>query len=80
MAARNSQILRTITLILIVVRMMPESLGMLGALSPINHIRPGLPPFLLLHGDADQSVPYEQSLAFQAKLRTHGVLNLSEIY
>jgi len=51
----------------------PESLGMLKALSPINHIRPGLPPFLLIHGDADQSVPYEQSLAFQAKLRAHDV-------
>ena len=46
---------------------------MLGALSPINHIRPGLPPFLPIHGDADQSVPYEQSLAFQSKLRTRGV-------
>ena len=51
----------------------PESLGMLKALSPINYIRPGLPPFLLIHGDADQSVPYEQSLAFQAKLRAHDV-------
>ena len=51
----------------------PESLGMLKALSPINHVRPGLPPFLLIHGDADQSVPYEQSLAFQVKLRAHDV-------
>ena len=51
----------------------PESLGMLKALSPINHIRPGLPPFLLIHGDADQSVPYEQSLAFQTKLRAHDI-------
>jgi alpha-L-fucosidase 2 len=51
----------------------PESLGMLKALSPVNHLRPGLPPFLLLHGDKDQSVPYEQSLAFQAKLRANDV-------
>ena len=50
-----------------------ESLGMLKALSPINYIRPGLPPFLLIHGDTDQSVPYEQSLLFQTKLRTNGV-------
>ena len=50
-----------------------ESLGMLKALSPINYIRPGLPPYLLVHGDADQSVPYEQSLLFQTKLRTNDV-------
>jgi len=51
----------------------PESLGLLRALSPVNHVRPGLPPFLLLHGDADESVPYEQSLTFQARLQTNGV-------
>lgn len=50
-----------------------ESLGMLKALSPVNYIRAGVPPFLLIHGDADQSVPYEQSLLFQAKLWTNGV-------
>lgn len=50
----------------------PEALGMLRAISPINHERPGLPPFLLLRGDAAKSAPIEQSLAFQAKLRTHG--------
>lgn len=50
-----------------------ESLGMLKALSPINYIRPGLPPFLLVHGVADQSVPYEQSLAFQEKLKANDV-------
>jgi len=50
-----------------------ESLGMLKALSPINYIRPGLPPFLIVHGDADKSVPYEQSLAFQKKLHENEV-------
>lgn len=51
----------------------PETLGMLKALSPVNYIRPGLPPFLLVQGDADQSVPYEQSLAFQSKLQVNDV-------
>ena len=51
----------------------PESVGMLRALSPINHIRAGLPPFLILHGDADGSVSYEQSIIFQKKLRDEGV-------
>ena len=50
-----------------------EALGMLKALSPINCVRAGMPPFLLIHGDADQSVPYEQSLLFQAKLWSNGV-------
>ena len=51
----------------------PESLALLRELSPINHVRADLPPFLLVHGDADQSVPYEQSPAFQGKLRAYGV-------
>lgn len=51
----------------------PESLGLLRVISPLNHVRPGLPPYLLLHGDADRTVPIQQSLDFQAKLREHGV-------
>ena len=50
-----------------------ESRGLLRAISPLNHVRPGLPPFLLLHGDADQSVPLQQSLDFQTRLRENGV-------
>lgn len=51
----------------------PESVGLLQALSPVNHLRPGLPPFLLMHGDADGSVPYEQSVTFQSRLQAQGV-------
>jgi acetyl esterase/lipase len=51
----------------------PESLGLLREISPLNHVRPGLPPFLLIHGEADKSVPIQQSFDFQAKLRTAGV-------
>ena len=29
--------------------------------SPVTHVRPGAPPFLLLHGDADHAVPARQS-------------------
>jgi pectinesterase len=46
---------------------------LLKGISPINHVRPGLPPFLLLHGDADKSVPHEQSLDFQSRLKANGV-------
>ena len=42
-------------------------------ISPINHVAPGLPPFLLIHGTMDQSVPFEQSPHFQAKLKENGV-------
>ncbi|HEY0862975.1 MAG TPA: alpha/beta hydrolase [Lacunisphaera sp.] len=51
----------------------PGSLAILRETAPVNHVQPGLPPFLLLHGDADQTVPYQTSLNFQAKLRAHGV-------
>jgi acetyl esterase/lipase len=51
----------------------PESLGLLRAISPLNHVRPGLPPFLLIHGDADKTVPIEQSRDFQARLVKNGV-------
>jgi acetyl esterase len=33
----------------------------LAQLSPINSIRPGMPPFLLIHGTADSLVPFAQS-------------------
>ncbi len=41
--------------------------------SPIAAVKPGLPPFLLLHGDADQTVSYQQSVAMQTSLRAAGV-------
>ena len=51
----------------------PESLAILRHTSAINHVKPGLPPFLLIHGDADKTVPYVQSLNFQTRLRSAGV-------
>jgi acetyl esterase/lipase len=37
--------------------------------SPIDHIRSSAPPFLVMHGDADQTAPYAQAKAFADKLR-----------
>ena len=51
----------------------PESMALLRQYSPLQQLKPGLPPFLLLHGDADPTVPIQQSLAFQQQLRTLGV-------
>lgn len=44
----------------------------LAMMSPLNQMRPGLPPFLLIHGDADTTVAHEQSVAFQAKMKAAG--------
>jgi acetyl esterase/lipase len=41
--------------------------------SPINHVSADDPPFLLLHGDADQTVRFEQSEWMEAALRDAGV-------
>jgi alpha-L-fucosidase 2 len=51
----------------------PEALALLRETSPINHVHAGLPPFLILHGDADKTVPIEQSHHFQGQLRANGV-------
>jgi len=51
----------------------PESLGLLRDFSPINHVHAGLPPVLLIHGDADKTVPLQESIDFQEKLRAAGV-------
>jgi len=40
--------------------------------SPSNHLKSGLPPFLLIHGDKDDKVPYEQSPRFQKKTKELG--------
>lgn len=40
--------------------------------SPIAHIRAGAPPFLIVHGTRDETVPFEQAQAMAAALRVHG--------
>ena len=46
---------------------------MLHDASPVYFVKPGLPPFLLVHGTADSKVPYRQSTDLQAALRKAGV-------
>ncbi|MCE5341808.1 MAG: alpha/beta hydrolase [Planctomycetaceae bacterium] len=45
-----------------------QSLQLLWDISPINYVRPGLPPFLLMHGTADTTVPYQLSINFKTRL------------
>ena len=40
--------------------------------SPFHKLKGGLPPYLLIHGDQDDKVPYEQSVLFQAASRKLG--------
>ncbi|HZT22399.1 MAG TPA: pectinesterase family protein [Verrucomicrobiae bacterium] len=39
--------------------------------SPLTYVQPGLPPFLIVQGDADKTVPHEQSERFQAALKAN---------
>ena len=41
--------------------------------SPLTYVKPGLPPFIILQGSADKTVPAPQSLAFQKALKQAGV-------
>jgi alpha-L-fucosidase 2 len=50
-----------------------EAASLIRAASPITYVRPGLPPFLLIHGTADTKVDYAQSLNLQARLKAVGV-------
>ena len=50
------------------------TLKLLVEISPIHHVRPGLPPFLLIQGNTDKTVAYDLTLEFQARLKAAGVL------
>jgi dipeptidyl aminopeptidase/acylaminoacyl peptidase len=41
--------------------------------SPVTHVSSDDPPFLLVHGDADKTVPFQQSEIMEAALRKAGV-------
>ena len=45
----------------------------LRAASPSTYIRPQMPPYLLVHGDKDPTVPYEQSVLMAQQLAAHKV-------
>jgi len=45
----------------------------LADVSPITHVTPEAPPFLLVHGTADWLVPYAQSEQLHAALSEAGV-------
>jgi acetyl esterase/lipase len=50
----------------------PDRMELARRLSPITHVRKGLPPILAIHGDADQTVPYGQSVQLIKALKAAG--------
>jgi acetyl esterase/lipase len=57
-------------------RMLPRIFGdssKWAAASPISYVRPGLPPFLFVHGSRDTDVPPRQSKRMSRKLIAQGV-------
>jgi acetyl esterase/lipase len=43
--------------------------------SPLTYVRPGLPPILTIHGDADPTVPYQHAVRLKQALDRVGVAN-----
>ena len=54
------------------VRTLPNPLEIARSLSPLP-IRRGVPPVISIHGDADSTVPYTQSVRLHQALKTAGV-------
>jgi acetyl esterase/lipase len=47
------------------------------ALSPVSHLDAKMPPTIIFHGDADDAVPYQKSVAMHAALAANG--NICEL-
>ncbi len=48
---------------------------LLASVSPIYYVKKSSPPVLIIHGDADKTVPYQQSVELHKKLDEAGVKN-----
>jgi dipeptidyl aminopeptidase/acylaminoacyl peptidase len=49
-----------------------EHPGLVARANPITYVRRGVPPFLIMHGDRDPLVPFNQSELLDAALRRVG--------
>ncbi|MGA8150282.1 MAG: alpha/beta hydrolase [Terriglobales bacterium] len=54
---------------------LPNREDLAKRLSPLTYVRPGLPPIITIHGDADHIVPYSQAVRLQEALNKAGVKN-----
>lgn len=46
--------------------------GVVPRLAPLTYVRPGIPPILTVHGDADETVPFAEGVALDEALATAG--------
>ena len=44
-------------------------------MSPLTYVRPGLPPIITIHGDADRTVPYPEAVRLHEALAKVNVPN-----
>ncbi len=51
----------------------PNRMEIARASSPLTYVRPGVPPTISIHGDADPLVPYNHSVRLQEALKQAGV-------
>lgn len=49
----------------------PDTVRLMREISPSEHVTVNLPPFLLVQGDADTTVPYHLTVNFAAKLKAN---------
>ncbi len=54
---------------------LPNRMEIARRVSPMTYIRPGLPPILTVHGDADMTVPYQQAVRLHEALAKVNVPN-----
>jgi acetyl esterase/lipase len=54
---------------------MPDRQQIAKRVSPLEYVRAGLPPILMIHGDADPTVPYQHSVRLKEALDKAGVPN-----
>jgi acetyl esterase/lipase len=52
--------------------MVSEREELMRIASPISHVAPGAPPFQIVHGTQDETVPFEQAERFAAALKATG--------
>jgi dipeptidyl aminopeptidase/acylaminoacyl peptidase len=50
----------------------PDMIDFARKLSPVTYVRKDVPPILAIHGDADDVVPYQQSVQLVAALKQAG--------
>jgi len=53
----------------------PNRMELAKRLSPLNHVRSGLPPIITFHGDLDTEVPYQHGVRLHEALDRAGVPN-----